>query len=167
MLFAELSAGHPLGATSRVMQDGHGPGTCEDAVAELARFKNVSSEWGTTTEGDPYRSARHSSADGEWFGEGYTVYKSKSRFNKSVRRIVEDVEGVIERTALMDERGRRSGQRVVKERREGGQVIRVDIWVMTDRMIRGIDAPSLKLALAVEKARITCPAEERRRLTNR
>ena len=167
ILFADLSAGHFPGATGQVTQKGDGPGTCEEAVAELARFKNVSSEWGTTMEGAPFRSARHSSADGEWFAGGFTIYKSKSQFNKSVRRIVDDLEGVIERTPLFDARGRRSGQRVVKETRDGGHVIRVDIWVMTDRMIRGINAPSLKLALAVEKATITCPAEETRRLTNR
>ena len=156
-------AGNLFGAPARAAQGGPEPGTCEAAAAELARFDKVGKEWGASNEGDPYTTVRHNAADGEWFAYGVTIYKSKSRFKRTVRLIVEDSERMIERQELSDEKGRRVGQRVVKERRDG-EATRVAVWVITDRMIQGIDAPSLALALTAEKALITCPAEARRRL---
>ena len=156
-------AGDLSGSPSRAVQGGGEPGACEAAAAELARFDKVSHEWGSSNEGDPYTTLRHNAADGEWFGYGVTIYKSKSRFKRTVRLIGEDSEGVIERQQLSDEKGRRVGQRVVKQRRDG-EATRVAVWVITDRMIQGVDAPSLTLALAAEKVLITCPAEARRRL---
>ena len=164
ILLTVPGAGNLFGATGRAVQGGREPDTCEGAAAELARFDRAFTEWGTTNEGDPYTSTRHTAADGEWFRYGVNIYKSKSRFKKSVRLIDKESEGVIERQQLSDEKGRRVGQRVVKEKRDGGGATRVLVWVVTDRAIQGIDAPSLALALTAEKVHITCPAEARRRL---
>lgn len=163
VLFAVPGAGNLNGPPSRAAQGIRQPGTCEEAAAVLARFDRVGTEWGTSNEGDPYTSVRHVAADGELVGYGINIYKSKSRFKRTVRLIDEDSEGVIERQQLSDEKGRRVGQRVVKEKKDGG-VTRFVVWVVTDRMIEGVDAPSLALALTAEKALITCPAEARRRL---
>ncbi|HWS90028.1 MAG TPA: hypothetical protein VN282_23870 [Pyrinomonadaceae bacterium] len=163
ILFMASGAGNLSGSPSRAVQGEREPGACEAAAAELARFDKVGKEWGASNEGDPYTTVRHHAADGEWFGYGVTIYKLKSRFKRSVRLIVEDSEGLIELRQLSDEKGRRVGQRVVKERREG-EATRVAVWVIMDRMIQGVDAPSLALALAAERVLITCPAEARRRL---
>ena len=48
-------------------QESQAPGTCEEAVAEIARFKEVSSEWGPGKGGDTWRSTKHTSAEGESF----------------------------------------------------------------------------------------------------
>jgi hypothetical protein len=166
ILSAAPVAGSHSGASGRAAQGGREPGACEAAAAELARFDKVGKEWGASNEGDPYTTLRHNAADGEWFGYGVTIYKSKSRFKRSVRLIIEDSVRVIERQQLSDEKGRRVGQRVVKVRRDG-EATRVAVWVITDRMIQGVDAPSLALALTAEKVLITCPAEARRRLKQR
>ncbi|MEP6911579.1 MAG: hypothetical protein ABI923_02425 [bacterium] len=129
----------------------------------MARFKDLWTEWGTTQEGDPWSSTRHSSSGGEWFSDGVTVYKSKSRFNRRVRQINADVQGLVGRTPLLDEKGHQSGQRVVKETRVGGKVTGFLIWLITDRKIVVISAPSLKFAFTVEKAD-ACRAESVRRL---
>ncbi len=167
ILLTGLSASNSFTSRSKEMRDGQEPGTCEEVVIELARFKDVWTEWGTTQEGDPWSSTRHSSAGGEWFADGVTVYKSKSRFNRSVRQINEDVKRLIGRTALLDEKGHQIGQRMVKETRVDGKLTSVLILRITDRMIQGISAPSLKLALTVEKANFICRAQAERRVTSR
>src|SRR5215213_1172155 len=115
ILLTDPCAGSLPGPSGRAAQGGREEGACEEAAAELARFDKVSHEWGSSNEGDPYTTLRHIAADGEWFGYGVTIYKSKSRFKKTVRLIGEDSEGVIERQQLSDEKGRRVGQRVVKQ----------------------------------------------------
>lgn len=163
VLFANLSVSNSFTCRGQEMQGGLVPGTCDEVMVELAKFKDVWTEWGTTKEGDPWRSTRRISAGGEWFADGVTFYKSKSRFNKSVRQITEDKQSLAGPTPILDEKGRRIGQRVVKETWEDGKATGVTIWLITKRMIQGINAPSLKLALTVEKAYITCRAEADRR----
>ena len=157
LLLTNLTAVNPLASTTRPAQDNQV--TCEEARVEVARFNNVFSTLGSGKGGDPWRSIRYSSAAGESFWEGFNFYKSESRFKKSVRQISENVEGLIGWTPLFDERGQQIGQRVVKETRTDGRVTSVLIQRITDRAIQGIRAPSLKLALTVEKANITCRAE--------
>ena len=159
LLIATLGAGGFPGSAGRAVQTVQSPATCEEAVTRLAGFVNASSESGTTPKGDPYTSARRTSADGEWFGEGVTIYRSQSRFDQSVRLLNEDVASVINRSPVLDEKGHQIAQRMVKEVRANGKVTRVQIWVIADRTIKGIDAPSMALALAVEKAHSTCRKE--------
>jgi len=152
VLVASVSASNSFASGSQEMRGGSVPGTCEEVVIELARFKDVWTEWGTTQEGDPWSSTRHSSAGGEWFADGVTIYKSKSRFNRRVRQINEDVKGLAGRKPLFDEKGHQIGQRVAKEIPADGKVTGFLIWLITDRKIVGISATSRKLALTVEKA---------------
>ncbi len=157
LVFARLTISSPLGSKN-LAQESQAPHTCEEAVSEIERFKEVSSEWGAGKGGDPWRSTKHTSAEGESFWEGFNFYKSESRFKKAVRQISENVEGLAGWTPLFDEKGHQIGQRVVKETRTDGKVTNVLIHRITDRTIQGISAPSWKIALAAEKATITCAA---------
>lgn len=159
LLVADFTAGTPLAFVSRPGQDSQALGTCEEATTEVARFKDAFSEWGSGQGGDAWRSTKNTSAAGESYWEGHNFYKSRARFKKAIRQITENVEGIIARTPLFDEQGHQIGQRVVRETRFDGKVTSVHIQLITDRMIRGINAPSLMLALTVEKATITCRAE--------
>lgn len=125
---------------------------------ELARFDKHFTEWGATTEGDPNSGVRMSSDEGEALWLGTTVFKSKSRFNKSARLLIDDKE-LFESAPLVDANGREIGRRVVKESRTEGKITKVQIFRLTDRMIQGISAPSMKLAMTVERAYITCRSQ--------
>jgi hypothetical protein len=162
LLPTSLTTGYPLASTSRAKKVNQVARTCEEATTEIARFKHEFSEWGSGKGGDSWRSSKYSSAEGESFSEGFNFYKSKSRFKKNVRQINEEVGGATVRTLLLDDTGRQVGQRVVKETRVAGKVSSVLIRRITDRTIQGISAPSLKLALTVEKAHITCRVKAER-----
>ncbi|HEV7682773.1 MAG TPA: hypothetical protein VGO68_11665 [Pyrinomonadaceae bacterium] len=158
LLSSSLLNSHPVVSKSPA-QESQAPSTCEEAVAEVARFKEVSSESGNGKGGDTWRSIKHTSAAGESFWEGFNFYKSDARFKKAVTQISESVEGLAGWKPLFDEQGHQIGQRVVKETRTDGKITNVLIHRITDRAIRGISAPSWKVALAAEKATITCPTE--------
>lgn len=143
------------GAISSAAQSPEPLLTCEQAMNELARFDKPFTTWGATTEGDPQTSMQVSSDAGETFWFGTTVYKSKSRFQKTARRLTSDKE-LFQSAPLVDANGREIGRRVVKESRTEGKITKVQIFRLTDRMIQGISAPSMKLALTVESAYITC-----------
>jgi hypothetical protein len=140
-------------------QESQAPGTCEEALAEVVRFTEVSSESGAGKGGDTWRSVKHTSAEGESFWEGFNFYKSDSRFKKAVSQISEGVEGLAGWKPIFDGQGHQIGQRVVKETRTDGKITNVLIHRISDRAIRGISAPSWKVALAAEMVTITCPAE--------
>lgn len=161
LLLTSLLNSNPVVSKSTV-QESQAPGTCEEAAAEVARFTEESSTWGPGKGGDTWRSTKHTSAEGESFWEGFNFYKSDSRFKKAVLQISESVEGLAGWKPLFDGNGHQIGQRVVKETRTDGKITNVLIHRITDRAIRGISAPSWKLALAAEKATITCPAEAER-----
>jgi hypothetical protein len=163
-LLTSFHAGYSLTSTGQDMSGGQLKVTCEELAAELAKFKDVSTVWGTSKEGDPHSSTTHRSAEGGWFTEGVTIYRSKSRFNKHVRQINEDREGMVSREPLLDEKGRQIGWRVVKEMLADGKVTYVFILLITDRKVQAISASSLKLALSAEKANV-CRMEAERRLT--
>jgi len=156
VLLISLTIVIPIASTARAGPGNQAAVTCEEARAEVARFKDVFSTFGSGKGGDPWRSAKYSSAEGETFWEGFNFYKSESRFKKTVREINEDMEGVIARKPLFDDSGREIGQRIVKETRVDGKVTSVLIRRITPRSIHGIRAPSLELALTVEKANVTC-----------
>ena len=158
VLLASLLNSNPVVSKSP-LQESQAPGTCEEAVAEVARFTEVSSESGTGKGGDTWRSTKHTSANGESFWEGFNFYKSDARFKRAVTQISESVEGLAGWKPLFDGQGHQIGQRVVKETRTDGKITNVLIHRIRDRAIRGISAPSWKLALAAEMATITCPAE--------
>ncbi len=164
-LIGNLYADRSLASNSWVTWDGQSTGSCEEVAAELARFKNPFITWGASVKGDPQSSTTSSSAEGEYLTDTVTIYRSKSRFNKHVRQLNEDREGVIERTPLLDEKGKKIGLRMVKETSALGKVTQVRILLVTNRKIQVITAPSLKLALAVEKGN-RCQAEAARRLNN-
>ena len=149
----------PIASTTRARPGNQAALTCEEARAEVARFKDVLSTFGSGKGGDPWRSAKYSSAEGETFWEGFNFYKSESRFKKAVRQINEDMEGVIARKPLFEDNGHEIGQRIVKETRVDGKVSSVLIRRITPRSIHGIRAPSLELALTVEKANVTCRSD--------
>jgi hypothetical protein len=163
-IIGNLHAGHSRASTSLATWDGQSTDSCEEVAAELARFKNTLITWGASLKGDSQSSITSSSAEGEYLTDSVTLYKSKSRFNKHVRQLNEDREGVIERTPLLDEKGKQIGLRMVKETSALGKVTEVRILLATDRKVQVIIAPSLKLALAVEKGN-RCQAEAARRLT--
>lgn len=165
LLVGNLYAGHSLASTNWATWDGQGTGACEEVAAELARFKNPVILWGSSPEGDSHSSTTVSSTEGEYLTDAITLYKSKSRFNKRVRQLNEETEGVTGRTPLLDEKGKQIGVRVVKETSALGNVTHVMILLATDRKIQAISAPSLKLALAMEKGN-RCQAEAARRLNN-
>ncbi|MGH9873136.1 MAG: hypothetical protein ACRD9S_11830, partial [Pyrinomonadaceae bacterium] len=123
---------------------------------EVARFEDALSTRGSGKGGDVWRSSKFTSAEGETFWEGFNFYTSESRFKKAVRQINENMEGVIGRKPIFDDNGREIGLRIVKETRLDGKATSVLIQLITPRSIHGIQAPSLGLALTVEKARITC-----------
>lgn len=158
LLLASLLNSNPIVSKSPA-QESQAPSTCEEAAAEVARFTVVSSESGAGKGGDTWRSTKHTSAEGESFWEGFNFYKSDSRFKQAVRQISESVDGLAGWKPVFDGQGHQIGQRVVKETRTDGKITNVLIHRITDRAIRGISAPSWKLALAAEKATITCPAE--------
>ncbi|HEV7745800.1 MAG TPA: hypothetical protein VGO56_12450 [Pyrinomonadaceae bacterium] len=139
-------------------QESQAPSTCEEAAAEVVRFKELSSQWGPGKGGDTWLSTKHTSAEGESYWEGFNFYKSDSRFKNAVRQISESVEGLAGWKPLFDAQGHQIGQRVVKETRTDGKITNVLIQRITDRAIRGISAASWKVALAAEMATITCPA---------
>lgn len=163
LLVGNLSADHSIASTSWATWNGQATGACEEVAAELARFKNPVILWGSSPEGDSHSSTTVSSVEGEYLTDAVTFYKSKSRFNKRVRQLSEEKEGVVERTALLDEKGKQIGLRVVKETSTLGKVTGVMILLATDRKIQAISAPSLKLALAIEQGN-RCQAEAARRL---
>jgi hypothetical protein len=156
VLATSLATLNPIASASRAKQDHQAAPTCEEARAEVARFKDVFTTWGSGKGGDSWRSTRYTTAAGESLGEGFYFYKSKSRFKKTILQFNKEADGVIVRTLLLDDKGREIGQRIVKETRVDGKVTSVLIRRITGRMIWGISAPSLKLALSVEKANITC-----------
>ena len=158
LLLTSLLNSNPVVSKSSA-QESQAPTTCEEAAAEVARFTEVSSEWGPGKGGDTWRSTKHTSAEGESFWEGFNFYKSDSHFKKAVSQISESVEGLAGWKPLFDGNGHQIGQRVAKETRTDGKITNVLIHRITDRAIRGISAPSWKLALAAEKATITCAAE--------
>jgi len=159
LLVSALTTVYSLAAVVQRRQDNQVPATCDEARAEVARFGDALSEWGSGKGGDAWRSSKFTSAEGETFWEGFNFYKSESRFKKAVRQINEDMEGVIGRKPIFDDNGREVGQRIVKETRVDGKTSSVLIQLITPRSIHGIRAPSLGLALTVEKARITCQVE--------
>ena len=136
--------------------------TCPDVTAELVRFKFFATFWETGPDGGPQSRTTSKTAEGEWFTDAVTFYKSKSGFKKSVRQINENSEGVISRTALLDEKGRQIGQRVVKEIRAGDTAVTAFILLVTDRKVQAISASSLKIALLAERAN-ACRVEAGRR----
>ena len=156
LLLAGLTPVYPLAAVVQRRQDYQVPTTCDEARAEVAKFGDGFSEWGSGKGGDAWRSSKFTSAEGETFWEGFNFYKSESRFKRAVQQINEDMEGVIGRKPLFDDNGREVGQRIVKETRVDGKVASVLIQLITPRSIHGIRAPSLGLAFTVEKARIDC-----------
>ena len=158
LLLTSLLNSNPVISKSPA-QETQVPSTCEEAAAEVARFTQVSSEWGPGKGGDTWRSTKHTSAEGESFWEGFNFYKSDARFKKAVRQISESVEGLAGWKPLFDDQGHQIGQRVVKETRTDGKITNVLIHRISDRAIRGISASSWRLALAAEKATIICPAE--------
>jgi hypothetical protein len=158
LLLTSLLNSNPVVSKSPA-QESQAPSTCEEAAAEVARFTEVSIERGSGKGGDTWISTKHTSAEGESFWEGYNFYKSDSRFKKAVRQISENVEGLAGWKPLFDGQGHQIGQRVVKETRTDGKITSVLIQRVTDRAIRGISAPSWRLALAAEMATITCPAQ--------
>lgn len=155
LILVALLANLSPGVSSSAAQSPEPLLTCEQAMNDLARFDKHSTEWGATNEGDPYSSARMSSDEGEALWLGTTVFKSKSRFKKSARVLIDDQE-LVQSAPLLDAKGREIGQRVVKETRAKGKVTNVRIFRITDRMIQGVSAPTLKLALTVERTYITC-----------
>jgi hypothetical protein len=156
LLLTSLTPGYPLASPARSKPNNQAAQTCPEALAEVARFKDVFTTWGPAKGGDAWSSSRYTSPAGETFWEGTNSYKSESRFKKIVRQINEDQEGVIARKPIFDDNGREIGQRIVKETRVDGKTTNVLIRRITPRSILGISAPSLELALTVEKARIDC-----------
>ena len=156
LLLTGLTTIYSLASAVQRRQDNQVPATCDEARAEVAKFGDALSTWGSGKGGDVWRSSKFTSAEGETFWEGFNFYKSESRFKKTVRQINEDMEGVIGRKPIFDDTGREVGQRIVKETRVDGKVTSVLIQLITPRSIHGIRAPSLGLALTAEKARITC-----------
>ena len=126
--------------------------TCQEARNELARFSSVYTEYGSTLKHDPTTGSRYSNADGESFWIGRTIYLSKGRFKEAERQLSADP-GVTERTTIMDAKGNAIGQRLVQEDRARNLI---HIWRITNRMVDGIAAPTLKLALTIETANLTC-----------
>jgi hypothetical protein len=160
LLSTSLTFANRFASKGFVRQENQAPSTCEEAVSDLARFTEVSSESGTNRGGDPWRSIKHTSTAGESFWEGFNSYKSESRFKKAVLQISENVEGLAGWTPLFDDKGHQIGQRVIKETKADGKVTNVLIRRITNRTIQGISAPSWKLALTAEKATITCAADD-------
>ena len=161
LLLTSLLNSNPV-VSKNPRQESQAPSTCEEATAEVARFKEVSSTWGSGKGGDTWFSTKHTAIEGDAFWEGFNFYKSDARFKKAVRQISEGVEGLAGWKPIYDGQGHQIGQRVVKETRTDGKITSVLIQRVTDRAIRGISAPSWRLALAAEMAMITCSAEPAR-----
>jgi len=162
MLFTNPAPGNSIASKSRVLGDGRLADTCQEVTAALVSFKFFATFWEVGPDGGPQSRTTSKTAEGEWFTDAVTFYKSKSGFKKGVRQINDDSEGVISRTALLDEKGRQIGQRVVKEIRAGDKAGSAFILLVTDRKVQAISGSSLKIALLAEKAN-ACRAEAGRR----
>jgi len=156
LLLSSLTPVYPLTSPAWSKLNNQAVQTCQEALAEVAMFKDVFTTWGPAKGGDFWSSSKYTAPTGETFWEGTNTYKSESRFKKIVRQINEDQEGVIARKPIFDDNGHEIGQRIVKETRVDGKTTNVLIRRITTRSILGISAPSLELALTVEQARISC-----------
>jgi hypothetical protein len=92
------------------------------------------------------------SSDGERVSESGNGFSSVALANRELRKWVRQAEKKVERTAKLDSEGKRVGDRVVAIFPVNENGIKWVSIMWTDRrVIRSINAPSLQLALELEK----------------
>ena len=94
----------------------------------------------------------YAASDGEMLFESGQVYDSSAHADKEMRKLLKDAEEVIERAPKLDETGQQVGERIVAvfpPDEFGKEWVRI-IWT-DEAVLRSINAPSLRHALALEK----------------
>lgn len=94
------------------------------------------------------------SSDDERLLESGNGYSSSAKANQELQKWIQEAEQIVERTATLDSKGKKMGERVVAIFPPNDQGIKWAAIIWTDKsLLRSIAAPSLQLALEFERTK--------------